>query len=80
MTRQEPPTGADGGTSVQRTADRLALALEDVGFDVGRAFPMLRSGTNRDGAPFVELGTVTEAVASGLATVLSEAARLGVTL
>jgi hypothetical protein len=80
MTGQEAPTGADGGASAQRAADRLALALEDVGFDVGQAFPMLHSGTNRNGAPLVELGSVTEGVASDLATVLLEAARLGVTL
>lgn len=62
----------------QRSADRLALALEDVGFDVGQAFPMLRGALDRDGTPVVELGRVAAEVADGLANVLVRAARLGV--
>jgi hypothetical protein len=64
----------------QRSADRLALALEDVGFDVGRAFPMLGDGLSRDGAPVVELGRVSATVAAGLSTVLSQAAQLGIAI
>jgi hypothetical protein len=63
----------------QVSADRLALALEEVGFDVGRAFPMLGSGLDRRGIAGVELGRVTAMVANRLSTVLSQAAQLGVT-
>lgn len=66
--------------TARRSADRLALALEDVGFDVGRAFPMLRSRLDRDGAPVVELGHVSGTVASHLSTVLSQAAQHGITV
>jgi hypothetical protein len=62
----------------QRSADRLALALEEIGFDVGRAFPMLSSGRDRHGTPNVELGRVTTTVADRLSAVLSQAARHGV--
>lgn len=61
-------------------ADRLALALEDVGFDVGVAFPALRGGVDRHGADAVELGAVTPAVATQLSTVLARAARRGIAL
>lgn len=77
---------ADQGVSgraesvAQRSADSLAIALEDVGFDVGRAFPSLRGHVGIDGAPLVDLGSVAEAVASGLSSVLAEAARRGVVL
>jgi hypothetical protein len=52
----------------------LALALEEVGFDVGLAFPMLDSGVDHDGNPIVDIGRVAESVASQLATVLTRAA------
>jgi hypothetical protein len=52
--------------------------LEDVGFDVGRSFPMLRTGQNRTGDPVVELGRVSAGVASQLSTVLTEAAQQGI--
>ena len=68
------------GAGAQRAADRLALALEEVGFDVGRAFPGLGSGLDRAGAPAVDLGQVTVPVAEGLAVVLSQAAGHGVTV
>lgn len=71
-----PESGSEA--VAQRSADRLALALEDVGFDVGRAFPMLRSGIGQDGAPVVELGRVTAAVADGLSAVLAQVAQQGV--
>lgn len=64
----------------QQSADRLALALEDVGFDVGRSFPMLGGWVDRDGTPLIELGYVTESVSAHLASVLSQASRLGVTI
>jgi len=80
MARQGTPSGADDELSEQQAADLLALALEDVGFDVGRAFPALSSGTGLDGVGFVELGRVTAGIASGLALVLSQAAGRGVSL
>jgi len=66
--------------SGQRAADRLALALEEAGFDVGEAFPGLQSGWNESGAPGVRLGAVTCAVASDLATLLAGAVSAGVML
>jgi hypothetical protein len=64
--------------SARQTADALALALEDVGFDVGHAFPGLGQGLDRGGAPVVELGNVAPPVAAALADVLADAARHGV--
>lgn len=78
MTIQEPPTEPSGTPQAQEAADRLALALEDAGFDVGRLFPMLTGGLDRNGAAVVMLGDVTPAVASHLAAVLTRAAQLGV--
>ncbi|QSB14035.1 hypothetical protein JQS43_21230 [Natronosporangium hydrolyticum] len=60
-----------------QTADALALALEEVGFDVGRAFPLLGAGSGREGVPVVELGQVSASVADSLAAVLHRAARKG---
>ena len=70
-------TGQDAEDRARRAADRLALALEESGFDVGRAFPLLIGAVDRDGAPMVELGRVTDEVASELADVLTRAARGG---
>lgn len=72
----QPPSV--GGTARQ-SADRLALALEEVGFDVGRAFPMLGASVDSRGGPGVELGRVAAAVADRLSMVLTEAVRYGVT-
>jgi hypothetical protein len=67
------------GVPARRSADRLALALEEVGFDVGRAFPMLGAGVDARGRPGVELGRVAVTVADRLSAVLTEAVRHGVT-
>lgn len=61
----------------QQAADRLALAFEDIGFDVGRAFPMLGAGADRYGVQVVELGRVSVDVAEVLAAVLGRAAVRG---
>lgn len=74
----KPPRDFGAEATAQRSTDLLALALEDVGFDVGLAFPMLRGGVDRDGAPVVELGVVSEWVASRLTMVLAQAAGGGV--
>lgn len=80
MAAEGVPSASDSEARAHLSADQLALALEEVGFDVGRDFPMLGSGLNRDGSPYVELGRVAESVASGLSTILIRAAQHGVTL
>jgi hypothetical protein len=79
-TSQNHPSNDDALKTAQDAADRLALALEDVGFDVGTAFPLLTVGTAPSGEPIVRLGNVTVKVASNLVAVLLEAARRGVAL
>ena len=64
----------------QQSADRLALALEDVGFDVGQDFPSLHDGTGRLGSPVVRLGDVRPSTADRLACLLSRAAAHGIHL
>jgi hypothetical protein len=66
--------------AAQHAADRLALALEEAGFDVGRAFPGLRSGWDESGAPGVRLGVVTCSVALELVALLFSAVNAGVKL
>lgn len=78
MTEGQSSSGSELEVA-QLGADHLALALEEVGFDVGRTFPMLGGGLDRHGRPAVELGRVTAIVAHQLSTVLSQAARWGVT-
>ncbi|GID32915.1 hypothetical protein [Paractinoplanes brasiliensis] len=56
--------------SAQRSADRLAIALEDAGFDVGQEFPALHDAIGRQGAAVVRIGDVRPAVADRLATAL----------
>ena len=80
MVARPGPGGGSADEVAQRCADRLAVALEEVGFDVGRAFPMLGGGVDRFGDPVVELGRVTEPVASRLCVALGEAARRGVSV
>jgi hypothetical protein len=75
---QSTNDGARG--AAERTADRLAVALENVGFDVGRTFPALNGELDREGRPVVDLGRVAEPVASQLATVLARAAESGHTV
>jgi hypothetical protein len=70
---QEPPKELGPDAIAHHSADRLALALEDAGFDVGREFPMLHGGLDRDGTPIVNLGYITEVVAAHLTTLLTGA-------
>ena len=51
--------------------DRLALALEDAGFDVGQDFPALHDAIGRQGFAVVRLGDVSPSVADRLAAVMS---------
>ncbi|MEV4343548.1 hypothetical protein AB0J83_03580 [Actinoplanes sp. NPDC049596] len=60
--------------SAQRSADRLALALEDVGFDVGQEFSALHDAIDRQGAAVVRIGDVLPIVADRLAAVLMSGA------
>ena len=76
----ESETGMAGHETSRQAADALALALEDVGFDVGRVFPLLRATADRDGAPVVEIGPMTPVAATQLAQVLTMAAESGVTV
>jgi len=79
MDADESSSRPSTGSGTQRATDRLALALEEIGFDVGVAFPELQAGSDRSGRSAVCLGSVAPAVASELSTILSDAARLGVT-
>lgn len=80
MTAQEPPPDSSPDAVAQDSADRLAVALEDVGFDVGVAFPALSGGVGRARTPFVDLGRVTETVARQLSEVLVQAAERGISV
>ena len=63
-----------GGTSAREATDRLALALEEVGFDVGLDFPALNEATDRNGSPVVRIGDVRPEVADRLAALVRGAA------
>jgi hypothetical protein len=80
MAADESPASPDAYPLAQQAADRLALALEEVGFDVGVAFPGLRGLLDVSGTPAVYLGSVTSAVSSDLSSFLGDAVRLGATL
>jgi hypothetical protein len=79
-----PDTKSPDGRSPEQVAsdaaDRLASALEEVGFDVGREFTMLQGQVGMGGEPLVELGCISTAAALRLIRVLAESARRGVTL
>ncbi|WP_203790681.1 hypothetical protein [Paractinoplanes rishiriensis] len=63
-----------GETSAREATDRLALALEDAGFDVGLDFPALNDAIDRDGSPVVRIGVVRPAIADRLAALVRGAA------
>ncbi|WP_432831436.1 hypothetical protein [Dactylosporangium sp. CA-092794] len=69
-----------GREDAQQAADALALALEEAGLDVGRAFPLLHAAIGRDGAPAVEIGHLAPAVAGQLADLIARAAAGGITV
>lgn len=77
---EESASTSSADEFAQHAADRLALALEEAGFDVGVCFPGLRSGWDESGAPGVRLGAVTSAVASDLTMLLAGAVSAGVML
>ena len=58
----------------RRSADRLALALEEAGFDVGQEFPLLSDAIGRQGAAVVRIGDVRTAIADRLAAALMSGA------
>jgi hypothetical protein len=80
MAAEESPSDPDAETLAQGAADRLALTLEDVGFDVGVSFPGLHGAPDKSGRPTVYLGNVTSEVASNLSAFLADAVRLGAAL
>lgn len=80
MAAEESSPGRDAEALAQGAADRLALALEEVGFDVGVSFPGLHGAPDKSGTPTVYLGTVTADVASDMSTFLTDAVRLGAML
>ncbi|BFU45768.1 hypothetical protein [Krasilnikovia sp. MM14-A1004] len=53
--------------AARTSADRLALALEDAGFDVGHDFPALHDAIGRQGLAVVRIGDVQPSVADRLA-------------
>ncbi|BEL04465.1 hypothetical protein Q0Z83_026560 [Actinoplanes sichuanensis] len=57
--------------TARQATDRLALVLEDAGFDVGQDFPGLHDAVDRTGSVVVRLGDVTAAVADRLTELLS---------
>jgi hypothetical protein len=57
--------------AARQATDRLALVLEDAGFDVGQEFPGLHDAVDRTGSVVVRLGDVTAAVADRLTELLS---------
>jgi len=61
-----------------QAADRLAVALEEAGFDVGRSFPALQGSITLDATARVELGRVTAQDAVRLATLLEQAVAQGI--
>ncbi|GGK72487.1 hypothetical protein [Mangrovihabitans endophyticus] len=71
---------ADAQAVAQRAADRLATALEDGGFDVGRDFPVLHDAVGRQGVAVVRLGDVRPVTAERPARVLSDAAGAGIVI
>ena len=56
--------------AARRSADRLALALEEAGFDVGQEFPALYDAINKQGNAAVRVGDVSPSVADRLSAVL----------
>ena len=58
-------------TEARRATDRLALALEDAGFDVGQDFPALQDTIGRQGSAVVRIGDVQPFVADRLAAALT---------
>jgi hypothetical protein len=62
---------AEDDTEARGATDRLALALEDAGFDVGQDFPALHDAVGRQGLAVVRVGDVRPSVADRLAAVVS---------
>ncbi len=74
------PSDTNPERRAQTAADRLATALEEVGFDVGCEFTMLQGRADLSHEAQVELGQISVATAIRLASVLTDAAGRGVTL
>ena len=59
-----------GGDVARSATDRLAVALEEVGFDVGLEFPALHDAIGCRGQAVVRIGDVAPMVADRLSDVL----------
>ncbi|WP_433375121.1 hypothetical protein ACQPZX_05345 [Actinoplanes sp. CA-142083] len=70
---------ADDEVQARRAADHLALALEEVGFDVGQDFPSLQDTLGRRGLPVVRVGDISPEIADRLAVALVSGATGDVT-
>ncbi|NMO50927.1 hypothetical protein HH310_06940 [Actinoplanes sp. TBRC 11911] len=57
--------------AARKSADRLAIALEEIGFDVGQEFPALDGAVSREGSAVVRIGDVQPDIADGLASALT---------
>ena len=65
---------ATDDTEARNASDRLALALEDAGFDVGQEFPALYDAIGRQGSAVVRVGDIEPSVADRLAAVVAQGA------
>lgn len=65
-----PKTANDADDTARNAADRLAIALEEAGFDVGRDFMGLTHCVDASGTPWVGLGPVTPDVSTRLTELL----------
>jgi hypothetical protein len=74
MGGQEPPRAGGPEALARQSAERLAVALGKLGFDLPRELPMLAGGLDGRGVPGVELGWITTPVADRLATALTRTA------
>lgn len=62
--------GADQAAA-RRAVDRLAVALEEAGFDVGQEFPALHDAVGRRGSAVVRIGDVEPSIADRLSSALT---------
>jgi hypothetical protein len=67
-------------SAANERCDAVATALEDVGFDVGREFPLLHGVVDPDLEPAIDLGRIKPEVAVRLIVVLTLAEARGITL
>ena len=79
MSTEKPPSETESTRVALAATDGLAAALEEVGFDVGREFPLLIGHLNSRGEPVVNVGRCAASVADRLTRVRADAAAAGIT-